>query len=207
VDDPGVFETIYSLRQITRYKPDPVPREALDKLVDAATKAPSGGNRQPWKFVVLTERDVVNKVGSIYRDAWLGALGATPQPGESPVYRSARYLANHMPDVPAMILACVDHSRMGDYVPGEPLVRGKYGSSIWLAVQNLFLAARALGLGTRLTTAHLRREDEIKQLLGIPNHVETVTLIPVGYPEGSFGPALRRPAAEVTSYNRYGNRG
>jgi nitroreductase len=207
MNDVGLFEAIYSLPQFTRYKPDPVPREAIDKILDAATKAPNGGNKQPWEFLVITDRDLITKVGQIYRDAWLGALGAAPPPDEPPVYRSARYLAHHMPDVPAMILACVDHTRgSAPYTLGEPIVRGRYASSIWLAVQNLFLAARALGVGTRLTTAHLRREEEIKALLGIPDHVETVALIPLGYPQGRFGPTSRRPAKEVTSYNRFGHR-
>ena len=78
---------------------------------------------------------------------------------------------------------------------------------MWLAVQNLFLAARALGLGTRVTTVHIRREQEIKELLGIPDHVETVCLTPMGYPRGRFGPTDRQPAAEVTSWNRWGQRG
>jgi nitroreductase len=207
MEEIGLFEAIYSQRQITRYTADPVPKEAIDKIIDAATKAPSGGNNQPWEFIVITDRDLITKIGQIYRDAWLGALGATPSPNESAVYRSARYLAHHMPEVPAMILACVDHTQgSAPYTRGEPIVRGRYASSIWLAVQNLFLAARALGLGTRLTTAHLRREEEIKALLGIPDHVETVALIPLGYPRGSFGPTARRPAREVTSYNRYGSR-
>ena len=107
-----------------------------------------------------------------------------------------------------MILICVDHSRgSAPLTPGQPIQRGRYASSIWLAVQNLFLAARALGLGTRLTTTHLGREAEIKTLLGIPDHVETVALTPLGYPRGKFGPTSRRPLAEVTSYNRWGKRG
>jgi nitroreductase len=207
MNDIGLFEAINSQRQFTRYKPDPVPKEAIDQMIEAATKAPNGGNKQPWEFIVLTDRGLVAKVGEIYRDAWLGALGTTPPANEPPVYQAARYLAHHMPEVPAMILACVDHTRGSiPYTPGEPLVRGRYASSIWLAVQNLFLAARALGIGTRLTTAHLRREEDIKVLLGIPDHVETVALIPLGYPSGTFGPTSRRPAREVTSYNRYGNR-
>jgi nitroreductase len=208
MEDIGLFEAIYTQRQFTRYRPDPVPKETIDKIIEAATKAPNGGNKQPWEFIVITDRDLITKVGQIYRDAWLGALGATPPPNESPVYRSARYLAHHMPEVPAMVLACVDHARGSTpYTLGEPIVRGRYASSIWLAVQNLFLAARALGLGTRLTTAHLRREEEIKALLSIPEHIETVALIPLGYPQGNFGSTSRLPAREVTSYNRYGNRG
>ena len=89
---------------------------------------------------------------------------------------------------------------------GDAFVRNSQASSIWPAAQNLFLAARALGLGTRLTTAHLRGEQRVKDILGIPSHVETVMLTPLGYPRGNFGSTQRQPAAEVTSYNRYGNR-
>ena len=208
MDDIDLFEAIYSQRQFTRYKPDPVPREAIDKIIDAATKAPSGGNAQPWHYIAITERDLIEKIGGLYRDLWLGAMGATPPPGESPAYTSARYLANHMPEVPAMILVCADHS-MGymSYTKGEPIERGRYASSLWLAIQNMFLAARALGLGTRITTTHLREEQKVKDWLAIPDYVETVCLTPLGYPKGRFGPTDRIPSAEVTSYNRFGTRG
>ena len=208
MEEMGLFEAMHSQRQITRYKPDPVPREAIEKILEAATRAPSGGNTQPWHFVAITDRQLIARIGQIYRELWLGARGATSPAGESPVYRAARYLARHMPEAPAMILICVDHSRgSAPLTPGQPIQRGRYASSIWLAVQNLFLAARALGLGTRLTTTHLGREAEIKALLGIPDHVETVALTPLGYPRGKFGPTSRRPLAEVTSYNRWGKRG
>lgn len=203
----GFFDAINSQRQITRFRPDPVPREDIDRIIEAATKAPSGGNSQPWEFVVVTDPDLINKIGTIYRELWLGARGDRPAPGESSVYRAARYLANHFHEVPAMVLVCVDHSRTAGYSPGEAIERGRQASSIWLAVQNLFLAARALGLGTRLTTTHIRREDEVKALLGIPDYVETVCLTPLGYPRGNFGPTTRRPASELTSYNQWGNRG
>ena len=147
----------------------------------------------------------------MYRDVWLEARGAEPLPDESPVYRAARQLAHDMPEVPAMVLACVNHGTTAPssrpHAEGELFVRGSQASSIWPAVQNLFLAARALGLGTRLTTAHLGGEQRIKDILRIPDHVETVMLTPLGYPRGNFGPTQRRPSAEVTSYNRYGNRG
>ena len=149
--------------------------------------------------------DLIARIGGIYKELWLGARGPQAQPGESPVYRAARYLANHMPEVPAMILVCAVHGSASGQ--GEAFVRDSQGSSIWLAVQNLFLAARALGLGTRLTTTHIRREQEIKDMLGIPDYVETVALTPLGYPRGRFGTTDRRPAAEVSSYNHWGSRG
>ena len=208
MEQMGLFEAMSTQRQITRYKPDPVPKEAIDRIIEAATRAPSGGNTQPWHFLAITDRELIVKIGGIYRDLWLGARGPQAQTGETPVYRAARYLANHFPEVPAMILICVDHTKGSvSYSPGEPIERGRYASSIWLAVQNLFLAARALGLGTRLTTTHIRREQEIKDLLGIPDHVETVALTPLGYPRGRFGSTDRRPLSEVASYNRWGSKG
>ena len=207
MDDIGVFEAIYSQRQFTRYKPDAVPLADIQKIMDAATKAPSGGNKQPWHFVAITERDLIEKIGGLYRDLWLGAMGAIAPPDEPPAYRSARYLANHMPDVPAMILICADHTMGGQpYTIGEPIERGRYASSVWLAIQNLFLAARALGLGTRITTTHLREEQKVKDWLEIPDHVETLCLSPLGFPRGEFGPTDRIPSVDVTSYNRFGQK-
>ena len=205
MEQMGLFEAMFSQRQITRFKPDPVPREAIEKIIEAAIKAPSGGNTQPWHFVAITDPGLISRIGEIYKELWLGARGSQAEPGETAAYRAARYLANHMPEVPAMILICADHS--ANYTPGQPIERGRHASSIWLAVQNLFLAARALGLGTRLTTTHIRREQEIKDMLFIPDYVETVALTPLGYPRGRFGPTDRKPAAEVSSYNRWGSRG
>ena len=106
-----------------------------------------------------------------------------------------------------MILICADHTMGGQpYTIGEPIERGRYASSVWLAIQNLFLAARAIGLGTRITTTHLREEQKVKDWLGIPDHVETLCLSPLGYPRGGFGPTTRIPSVDVTSYNRFGQK-
>ena len=101
MEEIGLFEAIHSQRQITRYRRDPVSKEDIDKIIEAATKAPSGGNTQPWEFIAITDRNLVNRIGQIYRDEWLSARGRVPPPDESRVYRAARYLANHMPEVPA----------------------------------------------------------------------------------------------------------
>ena len=199
MEDMDLFEAMYSQRSFTRFRPDPVPKEAIDKIIEAATRAPSGANRQHWEFIAITDPDVVAQVGNVYREVWLGLMGHEPRPDETPVYRAARYLANHMPEVPAMVLACVDHSQgYAASNPGEPIDSGKYASSIWPAIQNLFLAARALGLGTRLTTAHLRGEQRVKDILGIPEHVETVMLTPLGVP-----PRQLRPHATATNGGSY----
>ena len=115
-----------------------------------------------------------------------------------------------MHEVPVLILLCVNHGRVTGshaFSTGDPVIRGRYASSIYLAAQNLFLAARALGLGTRFTGAHIRGESSVKALLGIPDQVETVMLTPLGYPRHPFGPTNRRPASEFTHYNSWGQRG
>ena len=121
MEQMGLFEAMFSQRQITRFKPDPVPREAIEKIIEAATKAPSGGNNQPWHFVAITDPGLIARIGGIYKELWLGARRPGAQPGETPVYRAARYLANHFPEVPAMILVCADHS--ANYTPGQPIER------------------------------------------------------------------------------------
>ena len=203
----GLFDAIYSQRQITRYKTDPVPEGALEHMVDAAVRAPNGGNTQPWEFVVVNDPALVRQLGELYKNTWLDAMGWEPGPDETRVYRHARRLAHHMPDVPAMIVICADHSRGSGYQEGEPIERGRHAASIWPAIQNLFLAGRALGLGTRITTVLNRKEDEVRTILDLPEYAEMICLTPVGYPQGNFGPTTRRPASEVTSINGWGKRG
>lgn len=203
-----LFEAIYTQRQTTHYKNDPVSMELIHKVIEAATKAPSGANYQMWDFIVITDPDLITRISQVTREALIAAGLDGPQPGEAPVYKNARYLRRHMSEVPAMILICADHSRgYQPYTPGEPIVRGKYDSSIWLAAQNLFLAARAYGLGTRITLGHLFAEQQVREMLGIPDHVEPACLTPIGYPRSGFGPTNRRPAAEVTHYNGWGAAG
>jgi nitroreductase len=216
LDQLGVFEAIYSNRQITAYKPDPVPLELIVKVIEAGTKAGSGGNRQPWEFIIINDQALVRHLGELYRESWMEGFGTTPGHDESDdprnpqrpaAIRQARRMAENMTDVPVMILVCADHSRsMGPYDPNAPIVRGREATSILMAVQNIFLAARAVGLGTRYTGAASRREAELRQLLDIPPYLEPMVLIPMGYPKGGFGPTNRRPVEEVVSLNKFGTR-
>ena len=107
MEEIGLFEAIYSQRAIRRFKLDPVPREAINRILEAATKAPSGGNSQLWNFIVITDPDLRAGISQIYREQWLASMGPEPSPGESPVYRAARYLALHMHEVPVLLLICV----------------------------------------------------------------------------------------------------
>ncbi len=196
-----LFEAINSQRAMRRLKPDPVPDELIWNLVDAAIKAPSGGNRQPWNFIVIRDDETKAKIAEWYLDGWNKAYGPVKQaamvnPASARTYSSADHLANHLAEVPVLIFATLNTSGVAPVSPP--------GASIYPAVQNLMLAARALGLGATITTLHRSHEAEVKQLLGVPDGVETMALIPIGYPLGKFGPTMRIPAENVSYWEKWG---
>ena len=191
-----VGEAMFSQRSIRRFKPDPIPMDDLRLILEAAVKAPNGGNRQVGRFLVLTDRKVIQEFGKLYREAWwakrLDEKGWTrPEdiPPEEKTYRSASLLADEMKDAPCIVLALA--------VPPGP------ANSVIPACQNLMLAARALGIGSVPTTLHLRVMDRVWALLSIPKDVSFHFCIPLGYPRGSFGPTNRRPTSETTFLNRW----
>jgi nitroreductase len=192
-----LFEAIDSQRAIRRFKPDPVPDELITRLLQAAIKAPSGGARQGWSFIVIRDQDTKNRIGELYRTG--DRFSITPElTGQvRRVYGAAQYLEDHMEDVPAFILACIQTNPDGSYS----------AASIYPAVQNILLAARGLGLGCCLTTRQMRFEDEIKQLLNIPDDVATAAILPLGFPaEGvGYGPTRRRALEEVAFDGTWGN--
>ena len=199
------FDVIHTQRAIRRLKPDPIPDSVIRQLLEAAICAPSGGNRQGWSFIVIRDPAVRARLGELYRESFQEILkapyygDAAAAPPESPVGKviaSSRHLAEHLGEAPVLILACLATEGMS---PGITM-----GASIYPAVQNLLLAARALGIGSTLTTIHRFRDKHVKELLGIPPGIETAALIPLGYPLGKFGRAPRKPADEVTYYNRWG---
>jgi nitroreductase len=196
-----IFEAINSQRAMRRLKPDPVPEELIWKLLDAAVKAPSGGNRQPWNFIVIRDDETKAKIAEYYLDSWNKSYGLIKQaamasPDTARTYASAEHLANHLAEVPVLIIATVNLSGVAPVSPPA--------ASIYPAVQNLMLAARALGLGTTLTTFHRTHEAEVKQLLGVPEGVDTMALIPLGYPVGKFGPTNRIPTEKVVYWEKWG---
>jgi len=201
------FEVVTTQRAIRRLKPDPIPDAALRQIMDAAICAPSGGNRQGWSFLVVRDPAKRARLGDLYREAW-GELMKVPYyrdaasaPPDSPAGKmlaSARHLGEHLGEAPALILACIALD------PGvKPTLTT--GASIYPAVQNIMLAARALGIGSCITTIHKFRDAQVKDLLGIPADVETAALIPLGYPRGKFGRPPRRPLREVAFADGWGH--
>jgi nitroreductase len=189
---------MFSQRSIRRMKPDPIPTEELELILEAAVRAPNGGNRQPGRFLVLTDRDTIQKFGALYREAWWAKRRDEGRPWtrreEIPdadrSYQWAARLADEIVDVPCIVLAF-------------GVGRGT-ASSVIPAVQNLMLAARALGIGSVPTTLHATVMDRVNALLGIPDDAEFQLCIPLGYPRGKFGPTQRRPTHETTFLNRWG---
>src|SRR5580704_1130251 len=220
----GLFEAMYSARALRRLKPDPVPDEIITRVLDAAIRASSAGNAQNWAFVVVRDAEVRRKLGAIYRkasdiaDEVYKARGRPAHMTEEQ-YRlfltSGAHLWNHMGDAPVLLVPCLRHRPPPPREMLPPSVQAIYegelayerrirGASIYPAVQNVILACRAFGLGTVITTNHLRCEDEVKVLLGLPDDVSTYALMPIGYPEGKFGPLARKPVNEVAYADRWG---
>jgi nitroreductase len=204
-----LFEAIYTTRAMRRLKPDPVPREIITRIIEAATMAPSNSNRQPWIFVVVTGVETRQFVAQRYKQAWetyyltgekRHFLETHPDTPEAKNLRSAIYLANHIGEAPVLIFACV-RRYLDKQRAGRPML-----GSIYPAVQNLCLAARAYGLGTAITGLHKHFEDEINGRLGVPPAYENEVLVPLGYPKGRWGRPARKAASEVTFFERCDNR-
>jgi nitroreductase len=201
-EDVSLFEGLVSTRAIRRYTDEPVPDEVLRDVLFAATRAPSGSNRQPFRFVVLTDGAIAAEakrlIGTGARRFWTAKRKAdgydegTGLDADSPKSRLARTMEHYVDtyeSVPVLILACYvryrEHRAVGD------------GASVFPACQNLLLAARALGYGGVMTGWQAAAEPELRALLGIPDHVELVATITLGRPQGHHGPVRRRPLPEL----------
>ena len=186
--------------------------DVLRECLELALQAPTGSLRQDWHFVVSNDRDQCRAVGEIYRDVWLGLvsedyLAASAARETDEVARddwlnmmgSARYLAEHFPEVPAVFVPCIEGRTEDAPVITQAL---KWGSIIQ-AAWSFMLAARSRGLGTCWTTVHLAREREVADILGTPfDRVQQVALIPVAYTQGTdFKPGRRKPFDDFVHLN------
>jgi nitroreductase len=207
-DEPGIFEVMFSTRAMRRLKPDPVPEELVLKLLEAANQAPSGSNMQSARWIVVTERDQVRRIAELNKRA-VAAYASGARPASLPHQDDARrqrqrqallWQADHMQEFPLLIVACQEFAapRPSTFAAGAGA-----GGSIWPAVQNLLLAARALGLGAAPTTLAMSDREAFRSALGLPDNVEAFCLIPVGWPLGRFGPVTRRPLSEIVHRDRW----
>ncbi|MFN2122573.1 MAG: nitroreductase family protein [Candidatus Promineifilaceae bacterium] len=192
----------------------PVEAEIIRECLQIAIQAPTGGNAQGWRFMVVTDAQKKARISELYQESFLiyarsreeqsaaaGDQRQRDQEQSARVAKSAVYLARHMGEVPVMIIPCID----GRVEERGAMAQASLYGSILPATWSLILALRARGLGSAYTTLHLRYESEIAELLGIPSIITQAALLPVAYFSGEdFKPAKRIPAAELTYWDEWG---
>ena len=191
-------EALFTQRAIRKFRHDkPISDAHIKILLDAAAKAPNGGNTQPGRFLVIRDPSLIHDFGKLYHEAWWakrrddhGWSGPQDIP-EGSIYRWSALLADEMSKAPLVILA-LSMSRSG------------HASSIFPAVQNLLLAARSLGIGSVLTTLHDDVIERVYTMFNLPPDLIFHCCVPLGYPRGRFGPTRRLPTSQTTSWNRWG---
>jgi nitroreductase len=207
-DTVGLLEGICTTRAIRRYRDEPVPEQVLRDLLFAATRAPSGSNRQPFRFLVLADGPKATEARRLIaagaRAAWEvkrvadrydAGSGADDRSPKALMARTMEAYVDHLDEVPVLILACLIRYRDGNPVEG---------ASIYPACQNLLLAARALGYGGVMTSWNLLVDTELRELLGIPDEVFVAAAITLGRPAGHHGPVRRRPLHEFVFLDEWG---
>ena len=192
-------EAIFTQRAIRRFRPEPIPDEDLRHILEAAIRAPNGGNNQPWHFLVIRDENYRTQFAQLYHEAWWakrrdeGIRGPEDIPPGRSTRRSAMRLAEQIGQAPVIVLLCATAKGVGSM------------GSVIPSAQNLLLAARSLGIGGTITTLHAEVEEKVHQMFGIPDSAQVVYCIPLGYPRGSFGPTQRKLLSEVCSYDRWGS--
>ena len=185
-------DVIFTQRSIRRFKPDPIPLEDIRLMIEAAVKAPNGGNLQLARFLVVTDRTAIRDFGALYHEAWWAKRrdeGFGDRADLPSRFEPAARLADEIVDAPCVVFAVAMHNGPAD--------------SVIPAVQNLMLAARALGIGSVPTTLHPSVMDRFRAMFGIPEDAGFHFCIPLGYPHGKFGPNARRPTSETTFLDRW----
>jgi nitroreductase len=201
-----VFDIIQTTRAMRRLKPDPVPDDLIRKILEAGVCAANGGNYQRWRFMVVKDIAVKKAVQVWYKKAFDEVVGpryasSPPPPGVSKEkyarqHHAVEHLTEHFHEAPVWIVACLDE--------GKNTPTRTSGASIYPAVQNMLLAARALGLGSTLTTRHLLYAKEAEAALGLPEGVHSYAILPIGWPMGKFGPVGRTNLEDVVFSERWG---
>jgi nitroreductase len=208
-DHLSVLDALHSTPARRRLSTEPIPDDVIWAVLDAAVRGPSGGNAQQWAWVVVRDRAIKDRIASWYLEGWNAAYGSRREeflsaaPSELPMspqaFLGAEHLAVHLAEAPVWIVPAL----LGAADSRDPLT----GSSIYGAVQQLFLAAHAYGVGTNLTTLYRAHEADVRDLLRLPEDALTMCLIPMGYPDGgSWSQPRRKPVEAVTHWDEYGAR-
>jgi nitroreductase len=202
-----LVEAMTTQRAIRRLKPDPVDDELVLRLIELATKAPSGYNQQNWEFITIRDREVRAELARANRQALrlyldLARYLKRNDPPTLRAIKAGEWQRDHFEDIPVIIAACL----RGPRLLFPPLLATNYYGSIFPSVQNLLLGARAAGLGASLITMPLWSTRRARRILGLPRSVTPCALIPLGWPHGRYGSTHRKPVGQVAHLDRYGNK-
>ncbi len=207
-----LYDAMSTLRAVRRLRPDPIPDDVLERVLHAACWAPTGGNQQPWKVLVITDPELKAGLKEIYRAEWdpyvvnfLERVAGTPGEAQwEKVADSGNYLAEHFHETPAILMFLANPAFMAITDAKLDRISMVGGGSVYPAVQNAMLACVAEGLGCTLTTLHCFREGEVKELLGIPDGWASVGMVPIGYPLlKGHGPITRKPPSAMAARNTF----
>ena len=212
-----LVDAIMTLRAIRRFTDEPVTDDEIATCLRAAVQAPSGGNIQPWQFLVVRDPETKRGIGEIYLRAWSRYRPAVQKVMPPPrseqdaarlerIIASSQHLADHFGEAPALVAFLMPNISMTLSDDAGPMDTGTPFASVFPAVQNFMLAARGLGIGTTLTSVYRIYQQQVRDLCGIPENYEIVAIVPLGRPKGRFGVAPRRPAEAVTHWDRFGNK-
>jgi nitroreductase len=211
----GIYEAMRTLRAVRRLRPDPIPDDVLRRVLEAASWAPTGGNAQPFRIVVVKDRAKKERLGALYAERWAKfASRYRAMPPETPAdvrERALRtvaagdYLAAHFGATPVVAVFCFNPKQMAITDAKLNRVSVVGGASVYTAVENLLLACRAESLGCVLTTLLCECEAQVRELLAIPDGWYTAAAIPFGYPVGrGHGPLIRRPVEQLSYLDSWG---
>ena len=196
---PDFFEVVRQQRACRTFRPDAVADDLVEQVLEAATFAPSAENSQPWVFVVVRDDGVRARIGDLTRRAWRGGARSHSESRLSPQLLADvdRGAEGDVSAAPVLVVVCGDAQRTHE---------AAIPASIFPAVQNLLLAADAVGLGAALTTLPTALAVELRELLALPDHMRPLAVVPLGHPARALGPPRREPVADHAHRDRYGSR-
>lgn len=213
--DMPLVDAMMTQRAVRRVLSDPVDDAMVLKCIELALRAPTGANGQNWEFIIVKDRRVKEKLARRYRLAWriyrrtVIRHVASRDESMARTVRAVQWQVDHFAEIPVLVVACL---RLGvregrvPYVPMPQTIASGHFGSIYPSVQNLLLAARAMGLGACLITLPLWSVASARRILGLPVSVTPCCIVPLGWPRGRYGPTTRKPVEEVTHLDTYGNR-
>ncbi len=212
-----LLDGIMTQRAIRRFTNQPVTEDEILTCLRAAQQAPSGGNIQPWQFLVISDPEKKRAFGEIYGRAYarydITMAKNRPAPRDEKaatqiqrILDASMHLARHIGEAPGLVAFLMPNIDMTIHDDAGAMDIGTPYASAYPAVQNFMLAARALGIGTTLTTVYRIYQQEVRDLFEIPERYEIIAVVPMGRPQGNFGVAPRRPVESVTNWNRFGDR-